>query len=522
LNKLLHRRLKLLQRAENRPLLASGLRGIEREALRVTASGNLAQTPHPQALGSALCHAQITTDYSESLLEFITPPSPSSAACLHALSRIHRFSAAKLEGQRLWSASMPCLLPDEAHIPIARYGTSNSGRMKYVYRKGLALRYGKTMQCIAGIHYNFSLDERLFALLQKDEGDARSAQDYQSHSYIALVRNFRRLSWLLMYLFGASPVLDQSFMRGAAHGLQNLDETSLYLPHATSLRMSDLGYQSSAQRSLTPCYNDLASYTDSLHRAVSTPWPPYAALGTHDVQGNWQQLSCNILQIENEYYSSIRPKRVTQSGERPLDALLARGVQYIEVRCLDINPFLPLGIDLEQALFLDTFLLLCALRESPLLSSAECSEATDNFLQTVRSGRAPGLQLNRLGQALPLADWGRQIVEDCAPIAELLDSAQGGDAYRRALAAQQAKLKDPEKTPSARVLAHLRQSGESFAAFALAQSARHAAHFAAEPLGRAEQAAFEHMAAVSLKKQAELESAPQEDFDRFIAARLGS
>lgn len=271
---LLSRRLALLGEPANLSLLGECLHGIERECLRVDRDGQLALTPHPQALGSALTHSQITTDYSESLLEFITGTAADPAETLGELERIHRFAYDKLGSELLWSPSMPCALPDEATIPIARYGSSNIGRLKYVYRKGLALRYGKTMQCIAGIHYNFSLPERLWQLQQQAEGDTLSARDYQSARYIALIRNFRRYSWLLMYLFGASPALDKGFMRGRPHQLQELDASTLYLPYATSLRMSDLGYQSSAQSGLTPCYNDLASYTDSLRLAVGTPTRP--------------------------------------------------------------------------------------------------------------------------------------------------------------------------------------------------------------------------------------------------------
>jgi glutamate--cysteine ligase len=363
LSDLLSHRLALLAEHSNLPLLSQCLHGIERECLRVDGQGKLALTPHPRALGSALTHPKITTDYSEALLEFITGTETDPERTLAELDAIHRYTYSKLGDEFLWSPSMPGHLPDESQIPIAEYGSSNIGRLKYVYRQGLALRYGKTMQCIAGIHYNFSLPEALWSVLQADEGDDRPQQDYQSWRYIALIRNFRRYSWLLMYLFGASPALDASFMRGRSHQLEQLDEDTLYLPWATSLRMSDLGYQSNAQAGLTPCYDDLPSYTSSLHQAVSTPYPEYAALGIKDANGNWQQLNTNVLQIENEYYSNIRPKRVTASGERPLHALRARGIQYIEVRCLDINPFLPLGIDVTEARFLDAFLLFCAWRQ---------------------------------------------------------------------------------------------------------------------------------------------------------------
>lgn len=517
---LLSRRLAQLGEPANLSLLGECLHGIERECLRVDRDGQLALTPHPQALGSALTHAQITTDYSESLLEFITGTATDPAATLDELENIHRFTYAKLDDELLWSPSMPCQLPDEETIPIARYGNSNIGHLKYVYRKGLALRYGKTMQCIAGIHYNFSLPERLWQLQQQSEGSEQSARDYQSARYIALIRNFRRYSWLLMYLFGASPALDKGFMRGRPHQLQELDASTLYLPYATSLRMSDLGYQSNAQSGLTPCYNDLASYTDSLRLAVGTPYPAYVETGTK--RGDeWLQLNTNILQIENEYYSSIRPKRVTYSGERPIQALMSRGVQYVEVRCLDINPFLPLGIDLAQARFIDAFLLFCALEDSPLLENGECGNCTSNFLKVVKEGRRPGLHLQRNGQPVELKTWAGELIERILPLAELLDRAQGSGAHVEALTQQQAKVVDVERTPSAQVLAALRQ-GMSFTEFALQQSRQHAKYFQAQPLDAELQGAFEQLARQSLAEQAELEAQPEGDFDAFVAAYQAS
>ncbi|MDP3814105.1 glutamate--cysteine ligase [Pseudomonas sp.] len=517
---LLSRRLAQLGEPANLSLLSQCLHGIERECLRVDGDGQLALTPHPAALGSALTHAQITTDYSESLLEFITPAEPDPATTLADLEQTHRFVYSKLDGEYLWSPSMPCALPDEETIPIARYGSSHIGELKYVYRKGLALRYGKTMQCIAGIHYNFSLPEALWQLQQQAEGDTRSARDYQSARYIALIRNFRRYSWLLMYLFGSSPALHQGFMRGRPHQLQQLDEDTLYLPYATSLRMSDLGYQSSAQSGLTPCYNDLSSYTDSLRLAVGTPYPAYVEIGAKK-DGEWLQLNTNVLQIENEYYSNIRPKRVTYSGERPIQALMARGVQYVEVRCLDINPFLPLGIDLPEARFLDAFLLFCALQDSPLLEGGECRTCTDNFLKVVKEGRRPGLHLQRQGKPVELQAWASELLEQIQPLAELLDRSQASGEHRQALQAQRAKVADVSLTPSAQVLAQLQQ-GESFTQFALRQSRAHADYFRSQPLSAEQQAAFEASAAQSLREQAELEAQEQGDFDSFAAAYQAS
>ena len=518
---LLSRRLALLGQGDHLSLLTQCLHGIEREGLRVDAQGQLAQTAHPRALGSALTHAQITTDYSEALLEFITATHRDVAHTLDELRDIHAFTASQLHDELLWSPSMPGLLPDEAQIPIARYGQSNQGRLKYVYRQGLAVRYGKTMQCIAGIHYNFSLPEVLWPVLMKDEGFVGTERDYQSNAYIALIRNFRRYNWLLMYLFGASPALDAGFLRGRSHQLEQLDADTLYLPYATSLRMSDLGYQSNAQAGLTPCYNDLNSYTDSLRKAVATPYAPYVEIGTHK-DGEWVQLNTNILQIENEYYSNIRPKRVTYTGERPIQALVARGVQYVEVRLLDINPFLPVGIDLPEARFLDAFLLYCAFQESPQFDNTTCSDCSSNFMSVVKEGRRPGLQLQRDGQPVDLKEWAAELLEQIAPLAALLDASHGGDAHSKALDEQLAKVKDASLTPSAKVLASMVEHKESFSQFSMRQSLAHAEFFRSEPLSAEDQAAFEEKARSSLVQQTELEQHEVGDFDLFVASYQAS
>ena len=522
MSELLNRRLALLSERTNLSLLEQCLHGIERECLRVTGDARLAQTPHPEELGAALTHGEITTDYSESLLEFITPALKDPAETLEILDKIHRFTYSKLGSEFLWSPSMPCPLPAEEDIPIAYYGTSNIGQLKYVYRKGLALRYGKTMQCIAGIHYNFSLPESVWPLLKQTENFEGDDRDYQSHAYIGLIRNFRRYSWLLMYLFGASPALDAGFLRGRSHQLEQFDADTLYLPYATSLRMSDLGYQSNAQADLTPCYNDLISYTDSLRKAVATPYAPYVEIGTHQ-DGEWIQLNTNVLQIENEYYSNIRPKRVTYSGKRPIQALVARGVQYVEVRCLDINPFLPTGIDLQQSRFVDAFVLYCALQESPQLAENECRNASSNFLTVVKEGRRPGLELNRNDSTIDLKAWATELLEKITPIAQLLDEAQGTDEHVKSIAAQQAKVNDASLTPSAKVLASMTERKEGFTAFSFRQSQEHAEYFRSKPLSVEEQAHFETLARTSIAEQAELEQTEEKvDFDTFVGAYQAS
>jgi glutamate--cysteine ligase len=519
---LLTRRLALLDDDAHRGLLLQGLRGIERETLRVDQHGRLARTPHPAALGSALTHTQITTDYAEALLEFITPTEHDIGEAINRLESIHRHAYSRLGGELLWSQSMPCALPPEADIDIANYGASHLGMLKHVYRRGLALRYGKAMQCIAGIHYNYSLPEALWTLLAQSEGiveERRHAlRDFQSESYIAAIRNFRRYSWLLMYLFGASPALAKDFLRDdGLHGLETLSDDTLFLPYATSLRMSDLGYQNDAQSGLRPHENSLESYVTSLMDAVNRPYPPYAEIGTKR-DGEWVQLSTNILQIENEYYSTIRPKRVIRTGERPVQALCRRGVQYIEVRCLDVDPFEPVGIALETGRFLDAFLLYCALEESPKIDAMEGQLHARNFARTVKEGRRPGLTLTRDALEVPLLEWAAELVERIRPIAELLDREHNyGGAHVAALDAQLGKIANPARTPSARVLDEVRALG-SFAAFGRRQSEAHAQVFRNEPLMPAETALFDEMARASLDEQRRMEASDTGSFDDFVAA----
>jgi len=488
-------------------VLRSLRRGIEKESLRVQADGALALTPHPAALGSALKHPHITTDFSEALIELVTGVHTGVEACLEEMKRIHQFVYRHIGDEVLWGASMPCSLPDENAIPIARYGDSNVGRAKTVYRIGLSHRYGKRMQMIAGLHYNFSLPEAAWAL---------AGLGGPNESYFALIRNFRRHAWLLLYLFGASPAVCASFVEGRKHELRELAPGTLYLPHATSLRMGRLGYLSEAQDSLAVSYNSLESYTTSLDDVLTRPYPPYEAIGIRDGADNYRQLSTSLLQIENEFYSTIRPKRVIRPGERPLHALRERGVEYVEVRAMDLDPFSPIGITAETVRFLDIFLLHCLLTESPPDTLQEIEAIGRNKQRAAARGREPGLRLDRGSRTVELREWGGQVLAECEPIAKALDAAHGGVAYREALAAAVRAVDDPAPLPSARVLSEMQQSyGSSYAGFALARSLEHAKTLRSEPLSAEVDARFARMAKDSIKKQREIEASDKIPFETY-------
>lgn len=515
-------RLDLLVRADA-SLLQGMQRGIEKEGLRVLRDGRISQSNHPEALGCTLTHPHITTDYAEPLLELITPVCDSVEALMGWLGNIHRFVHQNLaDGEVLWNSSMPCRLAGDESIRIAEYGDSNLGRLKYVYRKGLEVRYGRLMQSIAGIHYNWSMRDSFWTAYASLLNEPDDCQDFRSRHYFGLIRNFRRWSWLLMYLFGASPALDRSFLRHEVPGLMQLDDHTLASPFATSLRMGDLGYKNDAQSGLFVCFNHLKSYIKTLDRAMHTPHPPYEVMGVK--RGDeYIQLNTNVLQIENEYYNSIRPKRVALESEKPLEALAARGVQYVEVRCLDINPFTPFGIDAQQARFMDVFLLTCLLAPSPLLGDSECQTVQQNFNMVVSSGRAEGLMLlNDLRQwpEVSLADWASEILDAMAMVAEQLDQLAGDGLHQQALAWAREQIHQPRATRSAQVLESLSQTGQSYVDWALACSTAFSGMARDHALDVETFGYFQEMARQSWADEATLRASDSQTFEDYLKAFL--
>ena len=475
--------------------------GLEKESLRVQPSGALALTPHPLALGSALTHPCITTDFSESQVELVTGVHAGVQAGIDELEQIHQFTYQTLKAlgdEMLWVSSMPCGLPTDETIPVARFGSSNVGRAKSVYRLGLSHRYGRRMQTISGIHYNWSLP------------------GVTSEQYFAQIRNFRRQAFLLLYLFGASPAVCSSFVAGRQHELQQLSANTMYMPYGTSLRMGRLGYQSDAQASLAVSYNCLEGYAASLQDALTRPYPAYEKVGIQNPGGDYNQLGTTLLQIENEFYGTIRPKRVIFPGERPLHALRERGVEYIEVRLMDLDPFEPVGITAQTMRFLDVFLLHCLVADSPPDSPTEIAALARNQHRTAARGREPGLLLEKGDQKITLKQWGEDIVAQCAPIAAALDAAHGTHDYSAALAKASVGLNDASTLPSARVLAAMAKDHDnSFVKFARAQSEKTKAHFDRLPLSSNQQAHFEKLRQQSVSDQKKIEALDSMPFEMY-------
>ena len=478
-------------------------RGIEKESLRAHQDGALSITPHPEALGSALTHPHITTDFSESQVELITGVHGDIEACLQELQEVQQFTLRAMDDDMLWVSSMPCGLPGDDEIPIGRYGTSNVGRAKSVYRTGLGHRYGRRMQTISGIHYNWSLP------------------GVSSEEYFGLIRNFRRHAFLLLYLFGASPAVCSSFVAGRQHQLQALSPHTMYRPHATSLRMGRLGYQSDAQASLAVSYNSLEGYGASLQDALTRPYPAYEAIGVRGEGGNYKQLATSLLQIENEFYGTIRPKRVIFPGERPLHALRERGVEYVEVRLMDLNPFETVGITAPTLRFLDLFLLHCLQKDSPPDTPQEIAALARNQQKVAERGREPGLELERDGSPVTLKAWGLAMIDELLTIAQHLDATLGGTGHVEAVESARAALHNPDLLPSARVLRDItQQHGGSFVAFARARSQATRELALAAPMEAARIAQFEAQSRASLAEQAAIEASDSLPFDVYLKEYL--
>jgi glutamate--cysteine ligase len=515
--RMVDQRLERLVRLDGQ-CLAGGGRGVEKESLRVADTGRIAGTPHPPALGAALTHPWITTDYSEALLEFVTPPQTSCWETLQFLCDIHQFVYPRLPaGELLWATSMPCAVRGDASIPVAEYGSSNVGRMKHIYRLGLGYRYGRVMQTIAGVHFNYSLPQRFWNAFRDAEGWRGGEREFRDQMYFALLRNFRRFGWIVLYLFGASPAVCKSFLGGRDPGLPEFDAATCFGPHATSLRMSDLGYRNTNQASIQLSMNTLEEYIAGLERAIRSSWPPYEKIGVAP-NGEWRQLSANVLQIENEYYGFIRPKQPIRPGERPTVALQRAGVAYMEVRALDVSPYDPAGVSQNEFRFLEALLIFCILHESPRMAADEMEPLDDNHARVAVAGRRPGLALVISGVEKTLVEWGREICRLLVPICQLLDGDDPARSYSAALELQTAKLEDASLTPSARILAEMRQEGESFFQFALRMSRQHRDYFAAlPPMCAGRLAEFEAETAASLAAQHALEAVATEPFEDYLA-----
>ena len=502
-------------------ILAQNKIGLEKESLRVAPNGSIAQTPHPKSLGSALTHPHITTDYSEALLEFVTPPYQDKQQMMAFLRDCQTFVYSGMEDEFLWASSMPCVLAGAPSIPIAEYGNSNVGRMKNVYRRGLGHRYGRVMQVIAGIHYNFSFADEFWLHYQALCKNSDDPKTFVSESYFKVIRNFQRFGWLIPYLFGASPAVCKSFLHNVETDMENFDKTTFYYPYATSLRMSDIGYQNSKEdeSGIKVNYDSVNQYVESLRHAITTPHEPFSKMGVK-INGEYEQLNANLLQIENEYYSSVRPKQILENMEMPINALRSRGVQYIELRSLDINVFEPCGISDKALYFLEAFMLFCLMNDSSPISEQEHQMISANIQDVARKGRQPDLMLQRKEGSVSLKNWANEIFDHMQGVCDLLDQNIQQSSmqltYGEILKHYKERVADPDVTPSAQILNQMRENKEGFFDFSLRKSEEHLDYFKSLELSDEKMKFFKKLSTNSLEKQKQIENNEEQSFESFL------
>ncbi|SMN16502.1 Glutamate--cysteine ligase [uncultured Candidatus Thioglobus sp.] len=484
--------------------------GIEKEGLRISRKGGLSQAPHPDSLGCALTHPNITTDFSESLLELVTPPLSSAKEVLDFLQDTQHYLYCRLpKDQNFWPASMPCVIRGETFIPIAQYGSSNRGKMKTVYRQGLANRYGSVMQTIAGIHFNYSISQDFI------EKACRLTLIGQSkdEAYMALTRNVVRYGWIIPYLFGASPAVCKSFLKGYhQHSLIEFNKSTLYEPYATSLRMGDIGYQNlrEDEAGVKANYNSLSYYVHSLKAGMAASCSEYEKIGIKK-NGKYQQLNANILQIENEYYASVRPKPIIKSGQKPLDSLSDDGIAYIELRSLDLNPSLPMGIDEPQIHFLEVFLLFCLLKNSPAISTREQVEIDNNDQLVAHEGRKPGLMLKYQLSEISIAELGSELTTELHLCAGLF-----GDAYIKDVSNIARRFDNPELTPSAQTLTRMKNKNQGFFDDTNAFAKQYRREFLSNDINQVHFNYLDEQVQQSCKSQQAIEESDTMSFDQYL------
>ncbi|TGK35141.1 glutamate--cysteine ligase [Leptospira gomenensis] len=426
--------------------------GLEKESMRVKPDGTLADTPHPEHLGSSLTNHYIKTDFAEPQLEYATHPRPRIEANIRELQDLHIYTIRKLNNELIWPFSMPPILPeDESKIPLGQYGTSPSGKWKTIYRNGLGLRYGRRMQTISGVHYNFSFSNVFLRQFLRKEISQFTKEEISS-LYLHVIRNFLRRVHYLTYLTGSSAVFDSTFLTDPNDPRFDKHKNfTRYCLHATSLRMSEIGYTSSVQDSLGIHYNSLGEYVDRMCYAVHTPYEEYEKFQT----GPDRQLNPNYLQIENEFYSPVRPKQVPKGDERPLDALLQRGIEYVEIRSLDIDPYSPVGVCRHNLAFTQLILLDSLLNDSPPIEEAERKIHKENLNKVIWEGRKPELTVDVDGSQKNFLQTGEEYSESLRNYAKLLDRHTGRRTYQDAIDFQIKKWKDPLKTPSGKLLCEI-------------------------------------------------------------------
>ena len=396
-----------------------GLFGIEKENIRVDNRGMIAQTPHPAAFGDKLGHPYITTDFSESQVEMITPPLPSIPQAMGFLETIHDIVSLELKDEYLWPQSIPPILPDEEEIPIAHY--ANGGRKEKEYREKIAAKYGRKMQVLSGIHFNISLDETLLRTLHQNSAPGISFEEFRENAYLKIIRQMLRLRGLYVLIFGSSPVVDPSFELKCR-------SFPVYLTTKTrglSLRNSCFGYGNI--EALYPDYSSAKGYLQSVAEMVE--------------EGS--------ISASKELYASVRPKF----------SIGKETISYFEARFLDINPLSKIGVTPEMLHFLHWMTIYGLLTEETDNFAAEYqSIASKNYENISLYGLDENVRLStREGAEMNALDEARRVIFEMQNLYSSLEIDQPD--YFEALEYSLDRVNHPEKRDVQKILTIIDKKG---------------------------------------------------------------
>lgn len=400
--------------------------GVEREGLRVGVKGELSRNKHPKVFGNKIMNPYITTDFSESQLELITPVFNTSKEVYDFLNALYDIVALEIGDEYIWPESMPCIIPDDREIPIATFCKCKQGKEARAYREELLRKYGGKIQLISGIHYNFSLDDDVLNKLYENSSKKEDFKTFKDNLYLKIVRNYLRYRWLLIYLLGSTGVVHSSYKGECLKKLDNISQGAYSCEGIVSYRNSDCGYGNRV--TLFADYTSTREYVNSLKRFIND----------------------GLIQSPKEFYSSVRPK-----GKNPnkiLESLLNEGIQYLEYRSIDINPFSKGGISLEDLEFLELFNLYLLFKEESNYKDWQI-DGLENQKNIARNGGLD-IELIRDGEKVSKVQWGLEILNEIRDINHILNLGKG-----ELIDAQIEKIKDYKKTNTYRFIELVKEKG---------------------------------------------------------------
>ncbi len=484
--------------------LKKSLSGLEKESIRLDENNNISKTSHNYFFGSSLCNSFFTTDFAESQIEFVTPPNDTEST-LEFLKSSHHFAYRLLKNEYLWPLSMPPVF-DESELAIASFGTSNQAKFKEVYRKGLSIKYGKMIQAISGVHFNYSFNEEFLLDLSKYMRVDYS-KDFRSYIYFRTIRNFQRINWLLLFLLGASPFFSKK--HDTKHESYDSKKDYLFLPYATSFRMSDIGYQNSEQSNLHVLMNDLEEYVDNIRQITQSKIYQY---NKNDPDENIEPAILNgKLLIEDEHYGVIRPKSSSSQMRRNSHNLQKNGIDYLEIRSVDIDPFSLIGVDLSSLEFIKAIILYCALSPSPVNDLESIRENKLNEKKVSVSGRKPELKLTKDGTEVSMMSWATSIIDQIKVLYDIL-----GYDFKE-IEKYEGMINNPDKTPSSMILKEILESNLTLNDFGREIGMKSKSYFLSQKIDENKNwKLFELEKIKSTQRQAQIESKKSLDFFSFM------